>query len=204
MHRHPFESLEVPVNQEPLPREVLERWVQPLYMEMFSGDVAQDEVVDTIIALWPDMTEEMARRLLGSFNWRTRIVGAYIAALKDLRSMTELIGRLLLRSDVCYAASGYCVALVHFNTPESLKFILEYLDYYLTRVDLWFDQNVAMGAIAHLDAQNATHNLESMMDKWRTFVADKPRWDLKRYIAAFGRRMTRFDAVSARCASASR
>jgi hypothetical protein len=96
------------------------------------------------------------------------------------------------------------VALARFNTPESIGFLLEYLDYYLTRNDLWFDQDCAMGAIGYLDARHGTHNLQSMKAKWIAFVADKPHWDLKRSLVAFEDVMAKLDAVSARCVSAPR
>src|SRR5262245_43788691 len=80
------------------------------------------------------------------------------------------IGHLLLRSDVCYAGTGYCVALARFNTRDSTGFLLEYLDYYLTRHDLWFDQGCAMGAIGYLDSRDGSNNLESLMEKWVAFA----------------------------------
>jgi hypothetical protein len=98
-HQHPFKSLDVPAMRGPPPPEVIARWVKPLYLKLFAG---RDEVLDLVVELWPDMTEGLARGLLGYFDWRPRLVGAYVAALKELRSLTQLIGRLLLRSDVCY------------------------------------------------------------------------------------------------------
>jgi hypothetical protein len=198
-HRHPFESLDVPVIVEFPPQEIVDKWVRPLYMKLLSPGARGDEVFDLMVELWSDMTEGLARGLLGYFNWRMRIVGAYLAALKELRSLTQLIGRLLLRSDVCYAGRGYCVALARFSTPESTGFLLEYLDYYLTRHDLWFDQNWAMGAIGYLDSRDGTSNLESMMQKWTAFIGDKPHSDLKKSLVAFDGVMAKLEAVSARC-----
>jgi hypothetical protein len=199
MHHHPFESLDVPAVLTSPPREIIDKWVLPLYMKLLSPGVGGDEAFDLVVELWPDMTEGLARGLLGYFNWRPRLVGAYLAALKELRSLTQLIGHLLLRSDVCYAGRGYCVALAQFSTPESTGFLLEYLAYYLTKHDLWFDQNYAMGAIGYLDSRNGTNNLESMMPKWTAFVANKPYWDLQKSLTQFEGLMAKLDAVSARC-----
>jgi hypothetical protein len=55
---------------------------------------------------------DFARELLTVFNWRHRMLGAYLAAIKDFQPLESLIGTLLLRSDVCYAGQAYCLALV--------------------------------------------------------------------------------------------
>jgi hypothetical protein len=200
MDPHPFESLDVPAPGEPLPQEMVDRWVKPLHVGLTLGDTAAwSEAFDLLVGLWPDMTEDVARALLRCMNWRTRIVGAHVAACKDLRGLTGWIGRLLLRSDVCYAGRGYCVALAQFNTSESIDFLLEYLGYYLTRSDLWYDQADAMAAIAYLDGRNGSGHLASMMARWEAFVANKPHWDLDRAIAGFALRMARVRSLSARC-----
>ena len=200
MDQHPFQSLEVPDARGPLPPEIADRWVRPLYMRLAQQDTTatRNEVFDLLAGLCPDMTVDVARALLGNRNWRSRTVGAHVAACKDLRELTEWIGRLLLRSDLCYAGRAYCVALAHFNTPESIGFLLEYLHYYLGQVDLWYDQDEAMAAIAYLDGRNGTGNLASMKPRWQTFVANKPSWDLDVAVARFALRMAQIRALSAR------
>ena len=191
VHEHPFKSLEVPALREPLPDEMRDRWVMPLYMKLHGhpDNAVQDKIAAFVIERWSEMTEDLARSLLENSGWRPRLVGAYLAAFKDFQSLTVLIGRLLLRSDVCYAGTGYCVALARFNAPQATAFLLEYLNYYLTRNDLFYDQGDAMAAIAHLDAMNGTNYLESLMEKWKAFVVTKPHWDLRRHIALFEMRM---------------
>jgi hypothetical protein len=193
--KHPFAALELPGPPVALPGDAIQRWVGPLYMKVFGG-VANPELKQLALERWPDMTEPVMRALLVNYNWRSRIVGAWLAALREQRSLTELIGRLLLRSDVCYAGRGYCLALARFNTAESTRFLLEYLGYYLTRIDLSYDQSWAMGAIAYLDRHNGTHNLGSMTGAWDRFVADK-NWQLDRSITAFEHQMTGLDAIAA-------
>lgn len=201
MDPHPFKSLDVPVAREPLPQEMIDRWVIPLYVGLTQRDTAgvRNEAFDILAGLWSDMTEDVAHTLLRPVNWRPRIVGAHVAACKDLRGLTGWIGRLLLRSDLCYAGRGYCVALARFNTPESVDFLLEYLHYYLTRRDLRYDQADAMAAIWYLDSRNGTGNFASMMTRWETFVADKPYGDLDGAIAGFALRMAQVSSLSARC-----
>jgi hypothetical protein len=105
------------------------------------------------------MNRDVAYALLAATDWRPRRVGAYIVALRELHELTDEVGGLLLRSDVCYAGGDYCLALAQLNAPRSRKYLQEYLDYYLTRHDLWFGQSSAISAIAYLDEVNGMHDL---------------------------------------------
>jgi hypothetical protein len=190
VHRNPFAGLQVPAVVEPLDPELLERWTKPLYMSFFGP--SSDSVLE---ALWPEMSSDVAYRLLSNFNWRPRRVGAYIVALRRLDELTELVGRLLVRSDVCLAGESYCMALAQLNTLPSRQFLYEYLDYYLTRNNLFFDQGAAMGAIAYLDDINGTREISRFMDKWESFVADKPHWNLARSCSQFSNNMGRVKSL---------
>jgi hypothetical protein len=200
VHKHPFAALALPAPPVSLSRDAIIRWVGPLYMKIFGG-ASDPELGPLVVERWPDVTEPVMHALLVDFNWRSRIVGAWLAALKQQRSLTELIGRLLLRSDVCYAGKGYCLALARFNTAESIGFVLEYLGYYLTRIDLTYDQGWAMGAIAYLDRHNGTDNLGPLTAAWDRFVADRPHWQLDKSITGFERQMASLHAIAQRCAS---
>ena len=131
------------------------------------------------------VTDELISQLLANFDWRPRTAAAYLAALTQRQSFTAQIGRLLVRSDVCYAGSAYCVALAEFNSSESIRFLDDYLSYYLTRHDLWFDQGDAIGALAYLDRLNGTKNVERHMVAWNEFVKTKATWSLAGSIAHF-------------------
>lgn len=124
------------------------------------------------------------------YNWRPRLTGAFFAALRHLTPVEDHIGRLLVRSDLCYAGKLYCVALAEFNTPVGLEYLRRYLMYYLTRPDLDFDQDDAMGAIAWLDGQNGTRMYESFLPLWQTFV-DAKSWkpNLEKSVALFADEM---------------
>jgi hypothetical protein len=146
------------------------------------------------------MNRDMAYTLLSYFNWRPRRVGAHIVALRQLDELTELVGRLLLRSDVCFAGSSYCLALAQLNTPKSRQFLHEYLDYYLTRSDLSFDQGAAMGAVAYLDGINGTKDLLLFINKWYLFIHHgELRWDLVWSCRGFSDRMARVKFLVAKC-----
>jgi uncharacterized protein DUF6000 len=184
-HQNPFSQLPIPRNPEELRIEFLEKWVIPFYMTSFSDSA----FLKHLKPIAQELSEEVVAHLLGDFNWRTRIVGAWFSAIKQYVEFEQVIGNLLLRSDVCYAGGGYCIALASFNTKASTEFLCMYLDYYLSRPDLYFDQGDAMGALAYLDTVNQTQNLERFISSWEKFVADKSNWDLTRSIESFAKQM---------------
>jgi hypothetical protein len=63
----------------------------------------------------------------------------------------ECLGELLLASEVCCAGLAYCVTLASFGTPRDADLLAAYLDRYLRRPDLAYDQTVAMGFPASHD-----------------------------------------------------
>ena len=188
VHRSPFASIEVPSVEDALSTEQCDKWVAPFYRVSFSN--VDNDFVRSLKGIYPEIAPAMVELLLTDFNWRPRLTGAFFAALKRFISFEDHIGRLLLRSDVCFAGKLYCVALAEFNTPTGLDYLKRYLEYYLTKPDLDFDQGDAMGAVAHLDARNGTKHLDSFMPLWNSYV-DAKSWkpDLAEQIAIFSDEM---------------
>jgi hypothetical protein len=172
-HDSPFSGLVVPTSNELLPKDLRDKWVRPLYFGL-----QKPQVRDLIEQRLHLVDDEVLARLFACFDWRPRTAAAYLAALVDRTTFTTQIGRLLLRSDVCYAGSAYCMALAEFNTTEATAFLNEYLAYYLSRPDLWFDQAAAMGALSYLDRVNGTTMVSDHLQAWEEFVSDKPTWSL--------------------------
>ena len=89
-HRHPFESLEVPRNEQDLSRNFIDKWVVPFYMTSLSN------ADDTTILMFADAAKEInvgiVKVLLGDFNWRTRIAGAFFAAINNYKEVEDIIG----------------------------------------------------------------------------------------------------------------
>ncbi|KOX02185.1 hypothetical protein ADL04_12970 [Streptomyces sp. NRRL B-3648] len=81
------------------------------------------------------------------------------------------IGDLLLASEVCYSGSAYCFALTRFGTHADAEILTAYLDHYLPRTDLHYDQPAALGALLRLDALLGTHTdrftePDGLWDEW--------------------------------------
>lgn len=126
-----------------------------------------------------DLSPEIVKQLLGYFDWRSRISGAYFSAIMDYTEFEDFIGIHLVKSEVCYAGEGYLIALASFNTDKSIDYLKKYLDYYLSKPALWFDQGDAMAALIWLDNKNDSTLIKdnNYMDKWTDFVGNKPNWN---------------------------
>ncbi|WP_433890508.1 DUF6000 family protein [Streptomyces sp. CA-111067] len=90
---------------------------------------------------------ELTTLLEGS--WRERRTAAWLAAVSRRDHFRERLGTLLLESEVCYAGGAYCAALASFGTARDADLLATYLDRYLRRPDLAYDQPTAMGALAY-------------------------------------------------------
>jgi Family of unknown function (DUF6000) len=144
---------------EGLPRKLFDKLV--LGFSPVGG--LKESRLEEICRIYPLLTEVNISLLLANQLWHSRIAGARFAALRDIVVLQERIGKLLLRSDYCFASRGYCLALVTFNTPASVEYLQEYLSYYLTRTDLVFDQMYATASLIYLDTLNGTQHLEPLM-----------------------------------------
>lgn len=188
-HKNPFEDIEVPRNEEDFTEEFVDKWVVPFYMNSLSNSD------DTTIKAFADTAKEIDKnivlKLLSDFDWRTRITGAFFSAINNYQEFEDIIGRHLLKSEVCYAGSGYCLALATFGTDNAKKYLSTYLDYYLERKDLWFDQADAFCALEYLDKNAAS----KLMDKWNSFVADKEYWSLEKSRIHFSKCMLTIDKI---------
>jgi hypothetical protein len=191
-HQSPFSDLKVPVIYGPPPGEIIDTWVRPLYFGL-----PQPHVEEFLTSHLPRVSDELIHQLLSYFDWRPRSCGAYLAALTHRTAFVDHLGRLLVRSDVCFAGKAYALALAEPDEPAGNAYLEKYLDYYLQRIDLWFDQGEVMAALAYLDKKNGTDKLARYLPLWRAFVADKKSWDLGKSIAFFEENMNTLQALVA-------
>ncbi|MBS1636166.1 MAG: hypothetical protein JST26_09635 [Bacteroidetes bacterium] len=168
-HRSPFDALVSYHNAEPVTDEFLKKWVAPFYMKLPRAN----NIFNELAAIKKELTDDVIKQCLGDFNWRTRSTGAFFAAMLGKTEYTDIIGTHLLKSEVVYSGMIYCRVLASFNTPASIAYLESYLDYYLTRHDLFFDQGAAMAALMYLDKTNGTHLLEKHMEAWNSFNASQ-------------------------------
>ncbi len=85
-------------------------------------------------------------------GWRERKTASWLVVVADRTEFRNCIGELLLASDGPYAGAAYCVTLATFGDTADADLLCRYLDRYLLRPDLDYDQGFALGALLHLDA----------------------------------------------------
>ncbi|MCP4163213.1 MAG: hypothetical protein GY760_24385 [Deltaproteobacteria bacterium] len=193
-HRNPFEDLESYKSETEIDKEFIDKWVIPFYMVGLNNT---DQFISDLKNVKSDLNIEIAKKLFGDFNWRTRIVGAYFSAIKNYVELEDIIGVHLLKSEVCYAGGGYCLALASFNTEKGIEYLKEYLEYYLTRKDLHFDQRIAMSALNWTDRKNGTNEMDLFLPKYQDWISDKYSQDINQSIAHFDKQIEQLNKIKA-------
>lgn len=188
VHTGPFNTIEVPTAADALSIEECEKYVSPFYQRSIRS--VDGKFIDSLKTIYNEINTAKVDLLLTEYDWRPRLTGAFFAALKHFNTLEDHIGRLLLRSDLCFAGKLYCVALAEFNSPTGLDYLKKYLDYYLTKPELDYDQADAMGAVAYLDAKNGTKFFESFQPLWNNYFKAKS-WkpNLERDVVRFAEEM---------------
>lgn len=163
-HNSPFGNLLNHKNEAELSDAFIKKWVIPFYMQI--GSYGDGSWIEAVKEIKNEIKLETCLLLLGDFNWRTRLVGAYFAAVKGYEELVDIIGIHLLRSEVCCVGHVYAVVLAFFNTTKSADFLCRYLEYYLTKPALYFDQAAVMEAIFYLDDVYETNNFGRHIEQW--------------------------------------
>jgi hypothetical protein len=89
-------------------------------------------------------------------GWRERKTASWLVVAAGRTEFRGRIGELLLASGGPYAGAAYCVTLATFGDSADADLVCRYLDHYLLRPDLGYDQGLALGALLHLDAALGT------------------------------------------------
>lgn len=127
-------------------------------------------------------------------GWRERRTAAWLVAVSRRTEFRERLGELLLASEVCCAGPSYCAALASFGTPRDSELLVAYLDRYLRRPDLAYDQTVAMGALLFIDLNLKEDQAARFLAPgglWPQWLQDAPHMrettDPATYVSSFRR-----------------
>ena len=191
-HASPFAELEHYTNENKIEPEFIKKWCVPFYM---FGINNADEFIRNFEPIRAELNIEVVKNLLGDFNWRTRIVGAYFASIMEYKTVEDIIGIHLLKSQVCYAGNGYCLALAKFNTQNGIEYLKKYLEYYLIRKDLHYDQSGAMLALKWTDQINGTNEIENYLDLYQEWTSGKYAQDLNHKFQGFEQQMNNLKRI---------
>ncbi|MFJ5561004.1 DUF6000 family protein [Streptomyces sp. NPDC093250] len=117
------------------------------------------------------ITDAELEALLG-YEWRSRLTAAWLIGVDRRERFRERISDLLLASEVCFSGSAYCFALTRFGTHADAEILTTYLDHYLPRTDLRYDQPAALGALLRLDAHLGRFTQpDGLWDQWVNALA---------------------------------
>ncbi|MEV7659457.1 DUF6000 family protein [Streptomyces anulatus] len=135
--------------------------------ERFMRDLREDARLIT--------ADEIAKLLEGS--WRERRTAAWLIAVSRRTEFREHLGELLVASEVCCAGLAYCVALATFGTARDADLLAAYLDRYLCRPDLAYDQTVVMGALQFIGLNLGGGQADRFREPgglWQQWLVDAP------------------------------
>jgi len=172
--------------QTTLTSQFIQDWVMP-----FTLALNRERLEAALASRWHEITPELVWGLLSERNWRARVAGAYLAALRRLDEFGPHIGGHLLRSETPYAGQGYCLALARFAGKDEVAILRRYLDHYLTQTKLIYDQCAALSALAQIDGAL----LEAYRPVWNVFAADKEVLQLDAVIVDFAAQLQVLDEI---------
>lgn len=119
--------------------------------------------------------DEIAKLLEG--GWRERRTAAWLIAVSRRTEFRERLGELLLAGEVRGAGLAYSVALASFGTARDADLLAAYLDRYLRRPDLGYDQTVVMGALQFIDLNLGGGQADRFRQPgglWQQWLQDAP------------------------------
>lgn len=173
-HKSPFEEIESYKNKEEISQGFAEKWVKPYYLGLYRKD---EEWINDLVKVYPEISDEVILKNLGCFDWRIRSTGAFFAGIKDKKEYIDIIGTHLIKSEVCFAGRTYSKILALFNDKKGNQYLEIYLEYYLKKTDLYFDQRNVIEALKYLDVINETDKTSKYLDDWKNYVRDKENLD---------------------------
>ncbi|QFU90254.1 DUF6000 family protein [Amycolatopsis sp. YIM 10] len=127
------------------------RYGQLLHANFIGLGPKREEFVRSLIEAAGQITDEELARLLDE-DWRAKITAAWLIGVGRRAGFRQRIGELLLESEYVFAGQGYCYALARLATTADAAVLATYLDRYLARPDLRYDQEWALVALRRVDA----------------------------------------------------
>lgn len=167
--------------------EIRGTWVKPFYMEMLHGnclrlpEAEQARWVGQLLDASAKIDRAALEWLLSEDEWRGNMAGSWFAGISGRSDLSPLITDRFLASKLTYAGQGYCVYFALQGTTEAEAALCNYLDVYLDRPDLYYDQAWAMAALRSVSSRIGSDRAEYLdaggkWDAWRK-SAYPDRWE---------------------------
>jgi len=147
-------------------RDIFVPLVKPFYLELLGGGFARphpnrNRLTQAIVTAAKTISDERIDKLLTNREWRGRLGASWFIGLSGRAHFVPIIGKLLLASELAYAGQGYCMALALIGGDESAQLLRTYLEIYLPPMGRFYNQDWAIGALAHIEGNPAAEYLES-------------------------------------------
>lgn len=166
-------TLGEPVPVEATSHDELEPFVGELYFSVLHGGTGDRDATRRALPLADRLS---LRRLLWRRNWRPRIVGGWLAGLRRERTLTPLLRRLLVESELGFAGQGYCFALARFGDAAAADALVHYLERWLPTTEQ-YEQGWAMAALRRVAPHRAIPYEEAFRE-WAERTRGEERSDL--------------------------
>lgn len=169
--------------------DVIDRYVKPAtqgvgrYLHLLHGNFARDDesvrtpFLQSMRAAAQEITDEELEMLLES-EWRSRLTASWLIGFDRRDHFRDVLGDLLLASQLCFAGQGYCFALARFGTGEDAQHLTVYLDRYLREPDCQYDQHWAISALLHIDSLTGSEHAVRLLAPgglWGQWNGAQPR-----------------------------
>jgi Family of unknown function (DUF6000) len=138
-------------------RALRDTFVRPFYLQLLRANFTRANEAEAgsfrkaILTAASTISNEQITRLLIEREWRGRLSAAWFVGLKNRGNFIPSIRKLLLASEMVYAGQGYCVALGIVGGEECRGILRDYLRSYLPLNGRVYNQDWAIGALAHLE-----------------------------------------------------
>lgn len=161
--------MHLPRAADPPLLDVIDRYVKPAtqgvgrYLHLLHGSFARDDESErtpflrSLSTAAREITDEELEILLGG-EWRSRLTAAWLIGFDRREHFRDVLGDLLLASQLCFAGQGYCIALARFGADEDAQHLTAYLDRYLRLPDCPYDQHWAISALLHIDGRTGSEH----------------------------------------------
>lgn len=160
---------------------MLERFVIPFYGTMLHGNCLtlppheQEPWLDRLRTAAGAITPDDVSRLL-DYEWRSRLAAAWFVALNEWSDFVPRLAAMLIESELCFSGQGYCLALARIASEDCAVALVAYLDEFLPRTDLRYDQYWAMAALRSVDRSLGTDHSAALLGSgglWERWADDR-------------------------------
>ena len=90
IHRNPFEALQAFRNNDEMTLEFTNKLINPYYLSLHA--YSKPSNIGMFLNTAYNFNIDDGKKLLGYFDWRSKLVGSYFAACKNYQELEDIIG----------------------------------------------------------------------------------------------------------------